>query len=124
MHRRSFPNGSIAATVAAGASPPSTTNSGHAIGTAGVPVRVLRAGDGVFVGVQPELSTDTALAIRKHSPCPHTAVMPMPEGGAKNLADARSHARITYEAMGSSYAQGTAETVAAGIADLLRSLRG
>lgn len=89
-----------------------------------MPIWVLQVGDGVFVGVSPELSTDTALGIRKHSPFPHTAVMSMFEGGAKNMAEARSYARITYEAMDSSYAQGAAETVAAKIGDLLHSLRG
>ncbi|MGI5452311.1 hypothetical protein ACQEWB_03815 [Streptomyces sp. CA-249302] len=92
-------------------------------GTAEVPIWVLRVGEGVFVGVSPELSTDTALDIRKHSPFPHTAVMSMLEGGAKNMAEARSYARITYEAMDSSYAKGAAETVAARIADVLHGLK-
>ncbi|MGW1786852.1 hypothetical protein ACWCQQ_48545 [Streptomyces sp. NPDC002143] len=93
-------------------------------GTADVPILILQAGNGVFVGVAPELSTDTALAIRKHSPFPHTAVMSMLEGGSKNMAEAQSYARITYEAMDSSYAQGSAETVTAKIGAMLHSLRG
>jgi hypothetical protein len=93
-------------------------------GTADVPVWILQLGNGVFVGVEPELSTDTALAIKKHSPFPHTAVMSMLEGGSKNMAEAQSYARITYEAMDSSYAQGSAETVAAKIGAMLHSLRG
>ncbi|WP_329543932.1 hypothetical protein OG548_03505 [Streptomyces sp. NBC_01356] len=112
-----------------------TTASGHPTGpaktydftptgTADVPIWVLQVGDGAFVGVAPELSTDTALSIKKHSPFPHTAVMSMLEGGSKNMAEARSYARITYEAMDSSYAQGAAETVAAKIGDLLDALRG
>ncbi|MEV0634814.1 hypothetical protein AB0I77_07555 [Streptomyces sp. NPDC050619] len=92
--------------------------------TADVPIWALQVGDGVFVGVEPELSTDTALGIKKHSPFPHTAVLSMLEGGSKNMAESRSYARITYEAMDSSYAQGSAETVAAKIGDLLDSLRG
>ncbi|MFD3380957.1 MULTISPECIES: hypothetical protein [unclassified Streptomyces] len=92
-------------------------------GTADVPVWILQVGNGVFVGVAPELSTDTALAIRKHSPFPHTAVMSMLEGGSKNMAEAQSYARITYEAMDSQYAQGSAETVAARIGDMPHSLR-
>lgn len=103
---------------------PTTSYDFTPTGTADVPIWVLQVGDGVFVGVSPELSTDTALGIRKHSPFPHTAVMSMFEGGAKNMAEARSYARITYEAMDSSYAQGAAETVAAKIGDLLHSLRG
>ncbi|MCX4610113.1 MULTISPECIES: hypothetical protein [Streptomyces] len=38
------------------------------------------------------------------------------------MAEAQSYARITYEAMDSSYAQGSAETVAAKIGTLLHSL--
>ncbi|MFI8794146.1 hypothetical protein [Streptomyces sp. NPDC055105] len=71
----------------------------------------------------PELSTDTALDIKKHSPFAHTAVLSMLEGGSKNLAEAKSYARITYEAVDSSYAKGSAETVAAKIGDMLDSLR-
>ncbi|MEV2211520.1 hypothetical protein AB0H86_08625 [Streptomyces sp. NPDC050997] len=92
-------------------------------GTADVPIWILQVGNGVFVGVAPELSTDTALAIKKHSPFPHTAVLSMLEGGSKNMAEAQSYARITYEAMDSSYAQGSAETVAAKIGAMLHSLR-
>ena len=92
-------------------------------GTADVPIWILQVGNGAFVGVSPELSTDTALAIRKHSPFPHTAVMSMLEGGSKNMAEAQSYARITYEAVDSSYAQGSAETVAAKIGTMLHSLR-
>ncbi|WP_330308922.1 MULTISPECIES: hypothetical protein [unclassified Streptomyces] len=93
-------------------------------GTTDVPIWILQVGNGAFVGVEPELSTDTALAIKKHSPFPHTAVMSMLEGGSKNMAEAQSYARITYEAMDSSYAQGAAETVAAKIGTMLHSLRG
>ncbi|MEV2193034.1 hypothetical protein AB0I02_18885 [Streptomyces phaeochromogenes] len=93
-------------------------------GTVDVPIWILQVGNGVFAGVSPELSTDTALAIRKHSPFPHTAVMSMLEGGAKNMAEAQSYARITYEAMDSSYAPGAAETVAAKIGAMLHSLHG
>ncbi|MFJ8503539.1 hypothetical protein [Streptomyces avermitilis] len=103
---------------------PTTTYDFTPNGTADVPIWVLRVGDGVFVGVAPELSTDTALGIKKHSPFPHTAVLSMIEGGSKNMAEARSYARITYEAMDSSYAQGSAETVAAKIGDMLDALRG
>jgi hypothetical protein len=91
-------------------------------GTAPVPIWILRLGEGVFVGVSPELSTDTALTIKTHSPFKHTAVMSMLEGGAKNMAESRSYARITYEAMDSSYAKGAAETVAEKIGEILHSL--
>ncbi|MFG3028718.1 hypothetical protein ACGFZJ_09255 [Streptomyces sp. NPDC048253] len=101
---------------------PTQTYDFSATGSAQAPIWALRIGEGVFVGVSPELSTDTALDIRKHSPFAHTAVMSMLEGGAKNMAEARSYARITYEAMDSSYARSAAETLAAKISDLLDSL--
>ncbi|MFJ3308403.1 hypothetical protein ACIPSA_36185 [Streptomyces sp. NPDC086549] len=91
-------------------------------GTAEAPIWVLRVGQGVFAGVEPELSTDTALDIEQHSSFAHTAVLSMLEGGSKNMAEARSYARITYEAMDSSYAKGAAETAAAKVADILHSL--
>nr|WP_232108120.1 hypothetical protein [Streptomyces gossypiisoli] len=92
-------------------------------GTADVPIWVLRIGDGVFAGVAPELSASTGLSIKKRSPFPHTAVLSMLDGGAKNMADSISYARITYEAVNSTYAQGSAEKVAAKIDDMLDSLR-
>ncbi|MFI9757232.1 hypothetical protein ACIHFB_04745 [Streptomyces sp. NPDC051963] len=110
-------------TIAAGhPTGPTTTYDFTSNGTAEVPIRVLTIGEGVYVGVSPELSTDTALDIRKNSPFKHTAVMSMLEGGAKNMAESRSYARITYEAMDSSYAKGSAETVAAKINAVLHSL--
>ncbi|MBD0843980.1 hypothetical protein [Streptomyces sp. TRM68416] len=93
-------------------------------GTADVPIWVLRIGAGVFAGVAPELSASTGLSIKKRSPFPHTAVLSMLDGGAKSMADSISYARITYEAVNSTYAQGSAEKVAAKIDDMLDSLRG
>ncbi|MBT2412464.1 hypothetical protein J7I94_18150 [Streptomyces sp. ISL-12] len=88
-------------------------------GTAEVPLWALQIGNGVFTGVAPELSAETGLSIKKHSPFAYTTVLSMLDGGAKNMADSRSYARITYEAVDSAYAQGSAERVATKIGDLL-----
>jgi hypothetical protein len=93
-------------------------------GTATVPIRILQVGDGVFVGAEPELSTDTALAIKEHSPFPYTNVISNLEGGAKNMADAWNYDHITYESLDSFYAKGTAEIVAAKVGQMLNSMRG
>ena len=92
-------------------------------GTAKAPIWVLQVGQGVFAGVEPELSTNTALSIKNHSPFQHTFVMSMLEGGSKNMSEATNYDRITYQAVDSSYAKGSAETVAAKIGSILRSLR-
>ena len=93
-------------------------------GTSAVPIWVLQVGDGVFVGLEPELSTNTALAIMRDSPFKHTNVMSMFEGGAKNMPEAWDYDNITYEALDSFYAEGTAEKAVAKARQLLNSLRG
>jgi hypothetical protein len=103
-------------------SAPTTSHTFTADGTATVPIWVLQVGEGVFVGVEPELSTDTGLAIKRHSPFKHTAVLSMIEGGSKNMSDSWNYAHLTYEALDSSYAQGSAEKVAARIGQLLDAL--
>jgi hypothetical protein len=93
-------------------------------GTGQVPVWALQVGDGVFVGMEPELSTSTALAIMRQSPFTHTSVVSMLEGGAKNMPDAWNYEHITYEALDSFYARGTAEAAAAKAGQLLNTLHG
>ena len=93
-------------------------------GTGPVPIWVLQVGDGVFVGLEPELSTSTALAIMRQSPFKHTNVLSMLEGGAKNMPDAWNYEHITYEALDSFYAKGTAEATAAKAGRLLNTLHG
>lgn len=101
---------------------PTTTHTFTPNGTASAPLWALRVGEGVFAGAEPELSTDTALAIRKNSPFKHTFVLSMLEGGAKNMADRWNYAHITYESVDSSYAEGSAEKVAIRFDQILRSL--
>ena len=102
---------------------PTTHDTFTPTGTAAVPIWVLQVGDGVFVGLEPELSTNTALAIMRDSPFEHTNVMSMFEGGAKNMPEAWDYDHITYEALDSFYAEGTAEKAVTTAGQLLNSLR-
>ena len=88
-------------------------------GTDTVPISVMLIGDIAFVGLQAELSSKTGLDIKARSPIDRTVVMTMVNGGAKYMADADSYERITYAAMNSRYAKGTAERVSASILPLL-----
>lgn len=103
-------------------SAPTTSHTFTPNGTAQAPIWVLRVGDGVFAGAAPELSTDTARAIRKNSPAAHTFVLSMLEGGSKNMADRWNYEHITYEALDSSYAKGSAEKLATRIGVIVKSL--
>ncbi|WP_062651606.1 hypothetical protein [Streptomyces maremycinicus] len=87
-----------------------------------IPLWVFQVGKGVFAGVEPELSTSTAIAIRENSPFSSTFVMSMFEGGAKNMPDRWNYDHYTYEARDGFYVQGTAEKVAARIERLIKSL--
>ncbi|MER7180299.1 hypothetical protein ABT404_12590, partial [Streptomyces hyaluromycini] len=92
-------------------------------GDTDAPVVVARIGDTVLACVQAELNVRTGLDIRTASPFPATCVVTMTNGAAKYMADAVSYDRITYGAMNSRYARGSAEKVVERIAELLRSLR-
>jgi neutral ceramidase len=92
-------------------------------GTIDMPVWVLQIGDGVFIGAEPELSTETSLDMMAAAPLPHANVISNLQGGAKNMADIWNYDHITYESMDSFLAKGTAEVVAHKAAQVLRSLR-
>jgi hypothetical protein len=81
-------------------------------GTAAAPMWVFRLGSAVFVGVSPELSTETALDIREGSGFKYAFVASMFEGGAKNMADRWNYDHVTYAAVDSGYAPGAAEELA------------
>jgi hypothetical protein len=91
-------------------------------GTETVPVAVMLIGDVALVGLQAELSSRTGLDIKQRSAFDRTVVMTMVNGGAKYMADAGSYDKITYAAMNSRYARGTAELVSARILELLAGL--
>ncbi|MEV6161853.1 hypothetical protein AB0L71_07995 [Streptomyces sp. NPDC052052] len=92
-------------------------------GTTEVPMWVFQVGSGVFVGMEPELSTSTADAVRKASPFASTFVMSMFEGGAKNMPDRWNYDHFTYEARDGSFIKGTAEKAVARIERLLKALK-
>jgi hypothetical protein len=114
----------ITTTTVQGAQPsgPTKTSVFTPTGTAQVPLWVFQVGKGVFAGVEPELSTTTAKAIRENSSFSSTFVMSMFEGGAKNMPDEWNFDHITYEALDGSYIKGTAEKAAARIGRIIKSL--
>ncbi|MEU9448656.1 hypothetical protein [Streptomyces sp. NPDC048277] len=115
----------ITTTQVQGAQPsgPVKTATFTPVGTAEVPLWIFQVGKGVFAGVEPELSTCTATAIRKASPFASTFVMSMFEGGAKNMPDRWNFEHFTYEALDGFYIEGTAEQAAARIERIVKSLR-
>lgn len=91
---------------------PVTTYDFTPTGTATAPLWIFRLGSAVFVGASPELSTDTALDIREACGFRYAFVASMFEGGAKNMADRWNYAHVTYAAVDSGYAPGSAEKLA------------
>jgi neutral ceramidase len=91
-------------------------------GTESVPISVMQIGSIALVGLQAELSSRTGLDIKERSPFDRTVVMTMVNGGAKYMAEAESYDKITYAAMNSRYAKGTAEFVSANILQVLETL--
>jgi hypothetical protein len=85
-------------------------------------ITAVRIGDLAIAGVQPELSAATGMEIKRRSPFRHTQVVTMFNGGAKYMADADSYDRITYEAMNSRFARGSAETLIESLNELLTRL--
>jgi neutral ceramidase len=85
------------------------------------PVEVITLGDVALVGVCPELGCQTAVSIREQSPFRDTIVLTMVNGSAKYMADLSAYDRITYEAMNSPFARGSAELMCEKVVELLRS---
>jgi hypothetical protein len=77
---------------------------------------------GVFAGVEPELSTTTATAIRENSSFSSTFVMSMFEGGAKNMPYKWNFDHVTCETVDGFYIKGTAEKAVARIDRIIKSL--
>jgi neutral ceramidase len=87
-------------------------------------VEVVRIGDIALVGVRPELSCRTGVDIRQRSPLPATLVLTMVNGAAKYMAEDLAYERITYEAMNSPFARGSAEVLADKAVGLLQDMSG
>lgn len=88
-----------------------------------VPIVLMRMGDIILVGLQPEVAAVIGARIRETSPYPHTLVCSMVDGGAKYLPDASSYDRFTYEARNSPFARGAAESIAEAVKEMLTQLR-
>lgn len=95
----------------------------EATGDVNVPVWYLQIGAVALVGVQPELSSVTGMAIKQRSPFPQTMVATMVNGAAKYMPDTSAYERITYEAMSAPFAKGAAEAVAENVSSTLGALR-
>ncbi|GIM90719.1 hypothetical protein [Paractinoplanes toevensis] len=94
----------------------------RAAGVTAVPLWAVRIGGLAIAAVQAELTCVTGRWIKDNSPFPATFVVTMANGAAKYLADAGSYGRITYAAMNSKYAAGSAELVATRLVETLRGL--
>ena len=84
---------------------------------------MLRIGDIVIAGMQPELASSVGAQIKARSPFPNTMVATMADGGAKYLVDAESYDRFTSEARGSQFSRGAVELVVKGVDDLLKQMK-
>lgn len=91
--------------------------------TTELPYFLLQIGDIAIVGCQVELTAATGEQIKRLSPFPNTLVVTMVNGAAKYLPDSENYRKMTYEAMNSSYAPGSAEQLEAQILRDLRALR-
>lgn len=87
------------------------------------PVVAVALGGVALIGVRPELSCQTAVSIKEQSPFPDTMVLTMVNGGAKYMPDLGAYDRITYEAMNSSFARGSAELLCEQLVELLHSMK-
>jgi neutral ceramidase len=85
------------------------------------PIEIIRLGDVALIGVRPELCCLTAVGIKEQSPFSKTMVLTMVNGGAKYMPESSAYARITYEAMNSPFARGSAELLCEKVVELLRS---
>ncbi|MEU4244111.1 hypothetical protein [Actinoplanes sp. NPDC026619] len=94
----------------------------RAAGTTTAPLWAARIGGLGIAAVQAELTCTTGRWIKNNSPFPVTFVVTMANGAAKYMADAGSYGRVTYAAMNSQYAAGSAELVAVRLVEALHGL--
>jgi neutral ceramidase len=87
------------------------------------PLMTIGLGDVALIGVSPELGCQTAASIRERSPFRQTMVVTMVNGGAKYMADSSAYDRITYEAMNSPFARGSAELLCDKVVELLHTMK-
>lgn len=86
-------------------------------------VEAIRIGELVLLGTRPELNCCTSMQLKEGSEFMHTLVLTMVNGGAKYMADQDSYKHITYEAMNSSFAVGSAEILRDHALTLLKEMK-
>ncbi len=89
-----------------------------------VVLSIVTMGEAAFIGLGPELSSATAMQIRKESPYPVTMIVTLVNGADKYMPESSAYDRITYEAMNSKYAKGSAEQVQRAVTDQLIKKKG
>ncbi len=89
-----------------------------------VGLTIITIGEAAFIGLGPELSSATAEKIRKESPYPVTMVATLVNGADKYMPESSAYDRITYEAMNSKFAKGSAEQVQKAVIDQLINKKG
>lgn len=87
------------------------------------PLEVLTFGNIAVLGVKPEISSITAAEIREKSPFNTTLILTMVNGGAKYMMDKESYSRITYGAMNSCFAEGSAEILRDNLLKMLNEIK-
>jgi len=102
---------------------PVTTATDRAKGKINVPVVLVRPGDIILTGLQPELAARIGARIREVPPYPHALVCTMVDDGAEYMSDATSYDHFTCEARNSPFARGAAETVAESVREMLGQRR-
>ncbi len=89
-----------------------------------VEVSLYTLGDIAIAGVAPELSSTTGTDIRKESPYSMTIVATLVNGGEKYMPESSAYDRITYEAMNSKFAKGSAEILKKELIEVLKDKKG
>ncbi len=89
-----------------------------------VEVALYTLGDIAIAGVAPELSSTTGTDIRKESPYSMTIVVTLVNGGEKYMPESSAYDRITYEAMNSKFARGSAEILKRELIEALKDKKG
>ena len=83
-------------------------------------LNLIRIGNIAILGVRPELDCMTAVNVKEQSPFRQTMVLTMVNSGAKYMPERSAYDRITYEAMNSPFAQGSAELLSEKLLEMLR----
>lgn len=89
-----------------------------------VAVEILRAGDAVVLGVQPEVTSLIGMMLRQKSPFRHTMLVSMVNGGMNYMSDETAYDRLAFEGTHSVLWRGAAERFVEQMVPILREIRG